>query len=109
VIIAGGVAFTPDQFVRVMALGVGGDVASLPFSRSQELEADHIGLVHMARAGYDPRQAVAFWKRMTRASQGKEPPEFASDHPSDQHRVERIEQWLPEAEQAYVPAGRSTA
>ena len=110
VIIAGGVAFTPDQFVRVMALlGVGGDVASLPFSRSQESEADHIGLVYMARAGYDPRQAVAFWKRMARASRGKEPPEFASDHPSDQHRVERIEQWLPEAERAYVPAGRSTA
>jgi len=101
-IIAGGVAFTPAQFVRVMALiGVG---ASLPFSRAQESEADHIGLIYMARAGYDPHQALAFWKRMRRASQGKEPPEFASDHPSDQHRVERIRGWLPEAERAYHPA-----
>jgi predicted Zn-dependent protease len=87
-IIAGGTAVTPGQFVRIRALlGVGGAAASLPFSRSQESEADHIGLVYMARAGYDPREAVAFWKRMLRASPGKERPEFASDHPSDQHRV----------------------
>jgi predicted Zn-dependent protease len=101
-IIAGGVAFTPSQYLRVVALLGAAD--SLPFSRSQESEADHIGLVYMARAGYDPRQAVGFWKRMARASKGKEPPEFASDHPSDEHRIERIEKWLPEAEQAYTPA-----
>jgi predicted Zn-dependent protease len=58
----------------------------------------------MARAGYDPREAVAFWKRMQRASRGEEPPEFASDHPSDEHRIERIENWLPEADRAYTPA-----
>jgi predicted Zn-dependent protease len=98
-ILAGGVAFTPGQFVRVMALVNAG--ASLPFSRSQESEADHIGLIYMARAGYDPHQAVAFWKRMLRASKGKEPPEFLSDHPSDAHRVQRVEGWLPEAERAY--------
>jgi hypothetical protein len=46
-------------------------------------------------------------KRMKRASRGKEPPEFASDHPSDQHRIERIEKWLPEAERAYTPASQS--
>jgi len=104
-IIAGGVAVTPGQYIRVRALlGVGAQAASLPFSRSQESEADHIGLVYMARAGYDPRQAVAFWQRMLRASRGKEPPEFASDHPSDKHRVERIMGWLPEAEKAYKPA-----
>ena len=101
-IIAGGVAFTPRQYLRVAALL--GAAGSLPFSRSQESEADHIGLVYMARAGYQPREAVAFWKRMKRASRGKEPPEFASDHPSDQHRIERIEKWLPEAERAYTPA-----
>jgi predicted Zn-dependent protease len=101
-IVAGGVAFTPAQYLRVVALLGAAD--SLPFSRSQESEADHIGLVYMARAGYDPRQAVAFWKRMQRASRGKEPPEFASDHPSDEHRIERIEKWLPEAEHAYTPA-----
>jgi predicted Zn-dependent protease len=104
-IIAGGVAVTPGQYIRVRALlGVGAAAASLPFSRSQESEADHIGLVYMARAGYNPREALAFWKRMLRASKGKEPPEFASDHPSDKHRVERIKEWLPEAEHAYKPA-----
>jgi len=101
-IIAGGVAFTPRQYVRVFALLGAAD--SLPFSRSQESEADHIGLIYMARAGYQPREAVAFWKRMQRASKGKEPPEFASDHPSDEHRIERIQTWLPEAERAYTPA-----
>jgi metalloendopeptidase OMA1, mitochondrial len=101
-IVAGGVAFTPAQYLRVVALLGAAD--SLPFSRSQESEADHIGLVYMARAGYDPREAVVFWKRMQRASRGKEPPEFASDHPSDEHRIERIENWLPEAERAYTPA-----
>jgi metalloendopeptidase OMA1, mitochondrial len=105
-ILAGGVAVTPHQYARVLALlGVGGQAASLRFSRSQESEADHIGLVYMARAGYDPHQALAFWKRMQRASRGKEPPEFASDHPSDQHRVGRIAEWLPEAERAYTPVG----
>jgi predicted Zn-dependent protease len=99
VIIAGGTAFTPGQFARIIALlGVG---SGLPFSRSQESEADHIGLVYMARAGYDPHQAVAFWKRMQRASKGQEPPEFLSDHPSDAHRVERVEGWLPQAEREY--------
>jgi metalloendopeptidase OMA1, mitochondrial len=107
-IIAGGVAFTPSQYVKVLALlGVGNAAASLPFSRSQESEADHIGLIYMARAGYDPRQAVTFWKRMLRASQGKEPPEFASDHPSDQRRIAQIERWLPEAERAYKPAAKT--
>jgi predicted Zn-dependent protease len=105
IIIAGGVTFTPSQYIHVMALlGVGGAAASLPFSRAQESEADHIGLIYMAKAGYNPRQALAFWKRMLRASKGKEPPEFASDHPSDQHRIERIEGWLPEAEHAHTPA-----
>jgi len=99
-ILAGGVAFTPDQYVRVLALLDAG--ATLPFTRSQESEADHIGLVYMARAGYNPHQALAFWKRMLRASRGKEPPEFLSDHPSDAHRVERVRGWLPEAERAYA-------
>ena len=104
-IVAGGVAFTPEQYVRVMALiGAG---SGLSFSRSQESEADHIGLIYMARAGYDPRQAVAFWKRMERASKGHEPPEFLSDHPSDANRVQRIEGWLPQAEDAYRAAQAS--
>jgi predicted Zn-dependent protease len=103
-IIAGGVAFTPAQYVHILAaLGVAGNVATLPFTRGQESEADHIGLIYMARAGYQPREALAFWKRMLRASKGKEPPEIASDHPSDERRIEQIREWLPEAERAYKP------
>ena len=104
-IIAGGVAVTPGQYVRVAALLGAAD--SLPFSRSQESEADHIGLVYMGRAGYDPHQAVAFWQRMLAASKGKEPPEFASDHPSTASRVEHVRGWLPEAERAYAQSGAS--
>ena len=100
-IIAGGVAVSPAGFARVTALISLG--AKLPFSRSEESEADHIGLIYMARAGYDPRQAVSFWKRMQRASKGEELPEFLSDHPSDAHRVERVQGWLPEAEREYKP------
>jgi len=103
-IVAGGIAVTPAQYAHVVALlGIGGEAASLPFSRKQESEADHIGLIYMARAGYDPHQAVAFWKRMLRASKGKEPPEFASDHPSTARRVQQVEGWLPEAERARQP------
>ncbi len=70
------------------ALGAGAKYGStLPFSREQESEADHIGLLYMARAGYDPRQAVAFWQRMD-AQLGKgSPPQFLSDHPA--HHVLR--------------------
>jgi metalloendopeptidase OMA1, mitochondrial len=108
-ILAGGVAVTPGQYAHLLALfDIGGSAASLPFSRHQESEADHIGLVYMARAGYDPHEALAFWQRMAAASKGKEPPEFASDHPSDEHRVERIRGWLPEAEQAYEPGPSPT-
>jgi metalloendopeptidase OMA1, mitochondrial len=100
-IIAGGVAVTPAQYTHLLALlGVGSEAATLPFSRKQESEADHIGLIYMARAGYDPHQAVAFWKRMLAASKGKEPPEWESDHPNNAHRVEQVEGWLPEAERA---------
>jgi predicted Zn-dependent protease len=107
-IIAGGVAFTPDQYAHVLLLlGVGGEAASLPFSRSQESEADHIGLIYMARAGYDPHQAVAFWQRMLAASKSKERPEFASDHPSTASRVKHVRGWLPEAERAYAQARSS--
>jgi predicted Zn-dependent protease len=56
----------------------------------------------MARAGYQPRDAVAFWQRMNRASKS-DPPEWLSDHPSDAHRIQRIRGWLPEAEREYVP------
>jgi predicted Zn-dependent protease len=86
-------------------LGAGAAVGvMLPWSRAQESEADHLGLIFMAKAGYDPHAAVAFWQRMTQAAKGRRPPEFLSDHPSDETRVRQIEAWIPEAMGYYQPA-----
>ena len=71
-------------------------LVGLPFGRQMEAEADHIGLIYMARAGYDPREAIAFWERMERGS-GSGPPEFLSTHPSHETRIRRLEELLPEA------------
>jgi predicted Zn-dependent protease len=74
----------------------------LPWDRAQESEADHLGLIYMAKAGYDPRAASEFWLRMSEASKGRSrPPEFLSTHPSDETRVRQIQAWLPEAERYY--------
>ena len=78
----------------------------LPYSRLQESEADHLGLIYMAQAGYDPRAAVDFWQRMERASREGVPPEFLSTHPSHQTRIRQIEGWLPEALTHYRPQSR---
>jgi predicted Zn-dependent protease len=79
------------------AFGLGTNVGVLlPFSRTHEAEADHIGLILMAKAGYDPRAALAFWQRME-AVGGKKPPEFLSTHPADATRVKKIQDELPEA------------
>lgn len=77
----------------------------LPFSRAQESEADRLGLIFMAMAGYDPRGAVEFWQRMSQASGGAKPPEFLSTHPSDSTRIANLQKLLPEA-QAYYKPGR---
>lgn len=77
--------------------------ALLPNSRKQELEADHYGLIFAAAAGYDPKVAIEFWTRMASKSQGEKPPAFMSDHPSDEDRIEKIRQVLPEALQYYHP------
>jgi metalloendopeptidase OMA1, mitochondrial len=90
------------QQVVMAAFGVGTTVGvMLPFSRSQESEADHIGLVFMAKAGYDPQQAPEFWSRMIAASNGAAPPAFLSDHPTDERRVQDLEKWMPEALKYY--------
>jgi predicted Zn-dependent protease len=73
----------------------------LPFSRLEESEADHIGLVLMARAGYDPRQAIPFWERMSKQNGSKQPPEFLSTHPATQTRMQDISRELPEALKYY--------
>ncbi|MBI4607828.1 MAG: M48 family metallopeptidase [Candidatus Rokubacteria bacterium] len=86
-------------------LGAGAAVGVvLPFSRAQESEADHLGLIYMAKAGYNPREAIPFWQRMEQAARGRPtPPEFLSTHPSHGTRIRQIEQWIPEALQHYAP------
>jgi predicted Zn-dependent protease len=87
------------------ALGAGASVGVLlPWSRQQESEADHLGLILMAKAGYDPRGALDMWRRMAEAAKGQRPPEFLSTHPSEATRIQQIEGWLPEALQHYKPA-----
>jgi predicted Zn-dependent protease len=76
----------------------------LPFSRDMESEADHIGLIYMARAGYDPQAAVALWQRMADLDSGSNVPEYASDHPSDETRIKDLQKWMPEAEKEYQKA-----
>jgi len=106
---AGAAAGRPDAAIAAMsAYGVG---VSLPFGRKQESEADYIGLKLMAQAGFDPREAVPFWERMSgcpRQMIGKvcfrsqqTIPEFLSTHPSDVARINQIEAWLPEALKYY--------
>jgi predicted Zn-dependent protease len=91
---------TQDIFLR--AVGMGTNVGLLKFSRSNESEADHIGLIFMAMAGYDPNQAPLFWERMTSMSGGgQRPPEFLSTHPSHETRIKDLQGWIPEAMRYY--------
>ena len=81
--------------------GIGSQVGViLPFSRTHELEADQLGLIFMALAGYDPSVSIDFWKRMA-ANDGTQPPEFLSTHPADETRIEQIRAYLPEAMRYY--------
>lgn len=80
------------------AYGVGVQYgALLPYGRVQESEADHLGLIFMAIAGYDPKEAVTFWEGMAKSKDGKNVPEFLSTHPSDETRIRQIKELLPEA------------
>jgi predicted Zn-dependent protease len=83
------------------AYGIGSNVAvMLPYSRSHESEADHLGIIFMAMAGYDPAAAIDFWQRMA-AGKGETPPELLSTHPSDATRINDIRKHLPEAQKYY--------
>ena len=95
----------PQQRQATMAVLTGAAQygAILPFSRGHELEADRIGLRYMARAGYDPREAVEFWKRMAQVG-GQKPAEFASTHPADGNRVAQLQKLMPEALAEYEKA-----
>lgn len=96
----------PGQRQMILAaLGAGAQYGILmPFSREHENEADAMGLVYMARAGYDPREAISFWKRMEQAG-GRQPPEFMSTHPSHETRVQRLGEMMPRALEEYSRAG----
>lgn len=83
--------------VFMQAIGMGSNLGMLKFSRTHESEADHIGLIFMAMAGYDPNLAPAFWKRMMEMNKGEKPPEFMSTHPSDETRIKDLQSWMPEA------------
>jgi len=79
----------------------------MPFGRTQESEADLIGLDLMAKAGFDPKQSVALWRNMMAASKGKAPPEFLSTHPASENRIKNLEAHLPEAQAKYDRARAS--
>jgi predicted Zn-dependent protease len=72
----------------------------LPYSRTHESEADRLGLIFMAMAGYDPGAAISFWERMA-ASNSEKPPEFMSTHPADKTRIRRLREYMPEAMEYY--------
>lgn len=74
---------------------------AIPFSQGHELEADEIGVIYAARAGYDPRAAVDFWMKMSLVKQGKEPSPFFSTHPSDFKRIDRLEALMPKVNPIY--------
>ena len=95
--------------LALQAYGIGSAVGvGLPHSRQQESEADHLGLIYMARAGYAPRQAVEFWKRFAsyNSRQGSRPIAFLSTHPVDDVRIRQLDAELPQALAEYEKAGR---
>lgn len=92
------------QNLFMQAYGMGSTVLGvLPHSRNQELEADHYGLIYTALAGYNPREAISLWQRMEQLSGGNKPPEFMSTHPSEQNRIAKLEELMPEALKYYTP------
>ncbi len=99
--IFGGNGDSPFQKLFGVAANVG---VILPFSRGNESEADHLGLIFMAMAGYDPDEAPKFWERMKQYSEGKEPPQFLSTHPSHDTRIKQLREWIPEARKYYRPS-----
>ena len=101
-----GVGSNTSSVIQAIA-AQGFNFKNLSYSRSHESEADHMGLIFAAMAGYDPQVAVAFWQRMAAASNNQRS-EFLSDHPSDATRIKQIQGWMPEALKYYKGAGTST-
>ena len=99
----GGMVGLNEQITQAGA-GVLVNTLLLPWGRKQESEADHLGLIYMAKAGYDPHAARDLWIRMADNARGQSrPPEFFSTHPSEDTRMKQIEGWLPEAITYYKP------
>ena len=101
-----GVGSSTSSIIQAIA-AQGFNFKNLSYSRNHESEADHMGLIFAAMAGYDPQVAVAFWQRMAAASNNNKS-EFLSDHPSDATRIKQIQGWMPEALQYYKPAASAT-
>lgn len=97
-------AATQAIFSQAFGLGAQAGVL-LPFSRKHELESDRYGMRWAAMAGYNPREAIALWQRMEKASNGQAPPEFLSTHPSESTRIQQLQKYLDEALKYYKPAG----
>jgi predicted Zn-dependent protease len=89
----------PSQTSQLLlqAVGAGANIGLLKFSRDDESEADHIGLIFLAMAGYNPNVAPKFWERMVALSAGQQQPEFLSTHPSHETRIKDLQGWIPEA------------
>lgn len=105
--LAVGLGGRPEATMVLAAYGLGAQYGVLlPYGRTQESEADYIGLLLMAQAGYDPRAAIGFWERMERVDRGK-PPEFLSTHPSGTTRLRQLHAWMPEATRVYESATRA--
>lgn len=95
---------TRDLFMKSFSIGATYGVV-LPYSRVQENEADHMGLVFMAMAGYNPNEALGFWQRMSATKKGTSAPEFLSTHPADATRIRNIRALIPQAMQYYNKSG----
>ncbi len=106
-----GVASRDSQYrdAILIAYGLGATLGvDLPYSRNAESEADELGLLYSSRAGYDPREAVVFWQRMSAAAEGRaQPPALLSTHPSDHRRITDLQQLLPRAMEEYEQARSS--
>jgi len=87
--------------IFMQSVGVGSQIGMLKFSRTHESEADRIGLIFMAIAGYDPHEAIKFWERMSAEGTGQKPPQWLSTHPSDETRISDLNKAMPEALKYY--------
>jgi len=95
-----------DRQAIMQVLNAGAQFGILKYSRKHESEADHVGLLLMACAGYNPEESIKFWERMAAVSKGRRsPPEFMSTHPSHETRIRDLEKWMPEALALYSASG----